>query len=158
MISKNSCGFMAVLIVLLAAVSNSGWGGGLASTSTRRISVSLSQTAATVLAGSTAQFTATVLNDSASKGVNWTVSCSATACGTVSPTATPSGTATTYTAPAMPPASDLKATLTATSADDSTKSVSSNITVHAYSTPFTQTTPTIPPHTDPRITITIPLT
>src|SRR5260370_14999587 len=156
MISKNSVSFMAMLIVLLAAVSNSGCGGGLASTSPRRIRGSLRQTAARVLAGSTAQFTATVPNDSASKGVNWTVSCSATACGTVSPTATPSGTATTYTAPAMPPASDLKVTLTATSVADGTKTASVIITVPAGITvSVAPATATVQPGATAQLTATV---
>ena len=100
----------------------------------------------TVDYGSSVQVTATVSNDPASGGVNWTLtqggtSCSPT-CGTVSPGSTASGTATTYTAPTTPPASDLVVTLTAISASDSTKSASVTITVPAVAvsvSPGTQT-------------------
>lgn len=106
-----------------------GYGGGSATLQT--ISVLVSESATTVQAGATAQVTATVSNDSAGKGVTWTVSCSANACGSVSPTSTPSGMATTYTAPPTPPASDLKVTLTATSVTDGTKTASATVTVPA---------------------------
>ena len=59
--------------------------------------------------GKTLQVTATVTNDPANAGVTWSVSCSTAlpgayvnaTCGTVSSTATPSGTPTTYTAPSF---------------------------------------------------------
>lgn len=95
------------------------------------ISVSITPSKATVQAGGTAQFTALVPNDSANKGVAWTVSCSAAPCGSVSPTATANGVATTYTAPATAPTSSLTVTLTATSVTDGTKTASGTITVPA---------------------------
>jgi hypothetical protein len=89
-------------------------------------SVSVSPTTATVLAGNTKQFTATVTNTS-NTGVTWTVTCSVASCGSLnSSTANP----VTYTAPG-PPASDLTVTLTATSAADNTKKISATITVPA---------------------------
>ncbi|HVB34801.1 MAG TPA: hypothetical protein VNJ52_10580 [Patescibacteria group bacterium] len=98
----------------------------------------------TVNAGSSAQFTATVSNDPASGGVNWTLTQGATpcspTCGSVSPAATASGAATTYTAPTTPPASTLTITLTATSATDNTKSASVTITVPAISVSVSPTT------------------
>lgn len=93
------------------------------------ISVSLSQTTATVQAGATMQFTATVANDPASKGVTWSMTCSAAACGSVSPTTTASGAATTYTAATSAGSSDLQVTLTATSVADTTKTASAAISV-----------------------------
>lgn len=95
------------------------------------ITVDVEPPAATVEAGSTAQFTATVANDPSNKGVTWSVSCSPAPCGTVSPTSTPSGTATTYTAPSTPPMGDLSVTLTATSVGDPTKSALATVTVPA---------------------------
>src|SRR4029077_9521455 len=71
------------------------------------ITVSVAPGASAVQAGATAQFTATVTNDSANKGVTWTVTCSTALCGTVAPTATASGAATTYTAPTNPPSAGL---------------------------------------------------
>src|SRR5262249_19982679 len=55
-------------------------------------------------------------------GVAWTVTCDIPPCGSVSPTSTASGAATTYTAPTPLPASDLGVTLTATSSTNSAAS------------------------------------
>jgi predicted dienelactone hydrolase len=93
------------------------------------VTITLSPSAATVQPGATLQLTATVANDSAAKGVTWMVSCSAPPCGTVSPTATASGSATTYTAPLSSPASTLTVAVTATSVAASSKSASATITV-----------------------------
>jgi hypothetical protein len=93
------------------------------------ITLSLAPTSANVQAGAKAQLTATVTNDGGNNGVNWTISCSAAPCGSVSPTATANGSATTYTAPASPPPSLLTVTLTATSVSDGTKTASATVTV-----------------------------
>lgn len=85
----------------------------------------------TVLAGGTAQFTATVTNDPPNKGVTWAVSCSASPCGTISPGATASGAATTYTAPAAPPASDFRVTITVTCVDNPSEYENVTLTVPA---------------------------
>ena len=95
------------------------------------ITVDVQPASATVEATTTAQFTATVSNDPTNKGVTWTVSCSTTACGSVSPTSTVSGAATTYAAPTTVPSQDLSVTLTATSIADSTKSGTTTVTVPA---------------------------
>jgi len=58
------------------------------------VSVSVAPSSVTLNAGSTQSFTATVVNSAGTPA--WTVSCSASACGSVSPT---SGSSTTYTAP-----------------------------------------------------------
>jgi hypothetical protein len=91
--------------------------------------VTMGATPAAVQPGSTAQVAATVSNDSSNKGVNWMVTCAATACGSVSPTTTASGAPTTYTAPAIPPAGDLTVTITATSAAGGSTAVSANFKV-----------------------------
>jgi C4-type Zn-finger protein len=104
---------------------------GCTSTRVAILSVTVAPSTATVEAGGTASFTATVKNDSSMKGVTWTVSCSATNCGSVSPTTTASGAATTYTAPAAAPSSNLSVTITATSVTKTTKSGSATITVPA---------------------------
>ncbi len=93
------------------------------------IMVSVSPAAATVAPGSTAKFTATVTNDGENKGVAWTVSCPAASCGSVSPTSTPSGTATTYTPPSPPPVGNLTVTLTAASVTNPVASASATITI-----------------------------
>jgi len=77
---------------------------------------------------SQATVSATVANDSQNKGVDWTVSCSGSSCGSFSPAHTASGATTTYTAPASVPAGNT-VTLTATSTADPTKSVSATVTI-----------------------------
>jgi hypothetical protein len=92
------------------------------------ISVAFSGTPPTsLMVGATVSLTAVVTNDSASKGVTWSVTCGSTgtgACGSFSPATTASGAATTYTAPLALPTGNT-VTVSATSVADSTKSVSS---------------------------------
>jgi hypothetical protein len=107
------------------------------------IAVTVRLSTASVQAGGTQQFTATVANDSANKGVNWSVSCSAAQCGSVSPTSTASGVPTTYTAPATPPSSTLTVTITATSQADPSKSSSATITVPAVTVSVAPSTATV---------------
>ena len=83
------------------------------------ITVSVTPTPATVPVGTTAQFTATVANDPANRGVTWAVDCGSPPCGTISPAATASGTPVTYTAPTTLPTGDLNVVITATSVADS---------------------------------------
>jgi pimeloyl-ACP methyl ester carboxylesterase len=104
------------------------------------IAVSVTQSASTVPIGTTAQITATVTGDPADKGVTWSLSCSPAPCGTVSPSPTPSGVATTYTAPAAFPPGDLSVTITATSIANSTVSNSVGITVPGTTVSVTQST------------------
>ncbi len=123
--------FGILLLCWVVALSSFGCGGG---NQTQQqppppISVSFSLAPQTVNTNLTAQFTATVSNDPSNKGVTWTVSCSASPCGTVSPTSTASGTATTYTPPAFV-ANSLSVNVTAASASDKTKSQTVPITVY----------------------------
>ena len=92
------------------------------------ISVTLSTMPPAVLGtGGTASVAATVQNDSAAGGVNW--SCTpAAACGAFSPTSTPSGGMTTYTAPAAVPTGG-SVTIIATSVTDSSKSASAVVQI-----------------------------
>jgi len=78
--------------------------------------------------GATASLTAVVTNDS--KGVNWTVTCGTSPCGSFNPTGTASGAPTTYTAPTATPTPNT-VTVTATSVTDTTKSASATITIGA---------------------------
>jgi hypothetical protein len=97
------------------------------------IAVSLSQATASVAAGGTMSLTATVTNDSANKGVNWTLAgtgCSGASCGTVAPTSSASGVAVTYTAPVSAPTPP-SVTLTATAVGDVSKSAAATITIIA---------------------------
>jgi len=97
------------------------------SITTPTIAVTFSPAApASLVAGTTASLTAAVANDSANAGVKWTVTCGSAACGSISPTSTASGAATTYTAPAIPP-SPATVTITATSVTDTTKTATATI-------------------------------
>jgi len=107
------------------------------------VSVSISPTYANVPVNGPQPFTATLANDTADKGVTWTLTqadgtaCNGSACGTVSPTSTTSGTATTYTAPATP----MTVLLKATSVADSTQTAYATIVVQPVSVtvlPMTQ--------------------
>src|SRR2546426_8537313 len=93
---------------------------------TPTITVSISPAIAAVQAASTARLTATVANDTSNGGVTWTVSCSATQCGTIAPVTTLSGAAATYTAPATSP-SNMNIAVTATSVTDKSKAASSTL-------------------------------
>ncbi len=93
------------------------------------ISVALSPTAANVQAGiGTQNFTATLTNDTGSKGVTWSLSgtgCSGTTCGTLTNV---TATSVTYNSPASAP-SPAAVTLKATSVADTTKNATAAITV-----------------------------
>ena len=145
MSSKSHLSLASILVGLAFALSNFGCGGGeqTAATLPGPISVSVSPASANVQAGGTQQFTATVANDSANKGVSWSVSCSAAPCGSVSPTSTASGAVTTYSARSTAPASSLTVTLTATSVADTTKYAAATITTPAIQL-LTITTTSLP--------------
>ncbi len=93
------------------------------------ISVSLSPSAQTTIdQGQSLNFTATVTNDTSGSGVTWSMSgtsCSGTACGTF---ANKTATAATFNAPATVSA-NMTVTVMATSAKDTTKSVTSTVVV-----------------------------
>ena len=134
--------WLALIAITATSVSNSGCGGG-SSASGPPITVSLSSAAASVPAGTSVTFNASVTNDPASKGVAWSVSCAAVPCGTVSPATTASGVDVTYTAPASPPATDLQVTLAATSVTDSSKSARATVTVQAIAVSAAPSTATV---------------
>ena len=95
------------------------------------ISVSILSPPASAQINAQVTLLATIANDvSANPEVTWTVTCGATACGSLSPTTTKIGVQTTYTAPAAIPAGG-SITLTATSVTDPTKSASVNIVITA---------------------------
>jgi len=94
------------------------------------VSVSISPTSAAVQVSTTANFTATVQNDSANQGVTWTLSgsgCSGTACGMLS---NKTASSVTYTAPAAVPTPPA-VTLTAISVSDPSESADAAVTVTA---------------------------
>ena len=101
------------------------------------VSVKITQGVPTssIVQGTTAPLIATVSNDPASGGVDWTVSCgSAGACGSFSPAHTASGVATTFTAPSAVPSAN-NVTITATSTTDPSKSDKQIVTVTAGAPP-----------------------
>ena len=88
-----------------------------------------------IVQATTAPLVATVTNDPASGGVDWTVSCGSTgACGSFSPTHTASGVATTFSAPVAVPSGNT-VTITATSTTDPTQSDKQTVTVTAGAPP-----------------------
>ncbi len=82
----------------------------------------------TMQAGASAQIRAVLNNDTTDAGVNWTVLCASTACGSFDPVQTTSGEATTYTAPATVPVGGT-VQVTATSMADPTKAASATISI-----------------------------
>ena len=80
-------------------------------------------------AGGTATVSATVTNDTANAGVNW--SCSPMgSCGSFNPASTASGSNSTYTAPGSVPAGG-SVTITATSVTDAFKKTNASVTIRA---------------------------
>jgi hypothetical protein len=137
------------LLICVAAISALvGCGGGSSSVTTPpppAISVALSPTPPTMLqVGTKTSLTAVVTNDSSNAGVDWSVACASSACGSFSPTHTASGTATTYTAPATVPSPDT-VKVTATSTADNAVSASANITITMLPPPITVTFNPAPP-------------
>lgn len=127
---------------VFAVVTFGGCGGGASTTSdpapvSITVSVAVAPATASVQAGLTQAFTASVANDSANKGVTWALSgagCSGATCGTLSATSSASGVAVTYTAPAVVP-NPASVTLTATSVADGTKTAAAVVTITAAPPP-----------------------
>ena len=98
------------------------------------ISISINPPSFTIFLGWEESFSATVTNDPANAGVNWTMSapgfdCSAVDCGSFSPNHTASGDSIQYMAPSGATAYASQVNLTATSATDKTVSASASITI-----------------------------
>ncbi len=124
--------FLATLAVLLSACGGGGGGGG---GSSLPIQVAYSPPLPTAIqVGNTASLSATVTNDGSASGVNWTVICSSSDCGSFNPIQTASGAQTTYTPPAAVPGGG-SVTITATSVADSTKSASGTVTITGGANP-----------------------
>jgi dienelactone hydrolase len=95
-----------------------GGGSGVGGAAGGPLTVTVASAAPSVPPGTSTLLTATVTNDPGNRGVNWTVSCPTAPCGSVSPLQTPSGVATTYSAPGSAQATDLPVTITATSVSE----------------------------------------
>jgi hypothetical protein len=91
------------------------------------ITVSVAAESPTVGAGGTDLVSATVANDVSNSGVDWTLSCSTSDCGTID-AHTASGTAATYTAPVTIPGSG-EVTIRATSTADTSAYGKTSVTV-----------------------------
>jgi len=83
----------------------------------------------TLQRGASVAFRVVLNNDDTNAGVNWTVICGSSACGSFDPAETTSGVTTTYTAPATAPTGN-SVQVTATSIADPTKSASAKITIN----------------------------
>jgi len=127
----------SLLAAFALAVTVVGCGGSSSNPPTpQAISVSISPAPpSSIDAGSSINVTAVVSNDSANAGVKWSVSCSLSACGSVSAASTASGTATKYSAPASV-ASQTSVIITATSVSDSTKSATATISISPANAPI----------------------
>ncbi len=148
-----SAGDLSVGLVATSVTNTSATGG--ANITVPGLDISVTPGSATVQAGATTQFTATVTNDAANKGVTWTVTCSASPCGTVSPAATASGVATTYTAPPSPPASNLDVTVTATSVTNTAAFSAADVTVLAITVSATPGSALLPESVPHQFTATV---
>jgi predicted dienelactone hydrolase len=97
------------------------------------VTVTVTPPVSQVLYGGTVPNIVAVVNDDpAHQGVTWSLQpCGVTQCGSISPNATSSGGAITYTAPTTPPASDLTVTIVASSVSDPNQQGSVSITVPA---------------------------
>jgi hypothetical protein len=131
MFKRMFAGHLFAATVVLGLASCGGGGG----SNQYPISVAFSTAPpSSISIGTTASVAAIVSNDAANGGVNWSVTCSAGACGSFSPTSTANGDPTTYTPPSAVP-SPASVTITATSVTDSTKKASASVTITAPSGP-----------------------
>ena len=125
----------ALGILFAALIAASCGGGGNGGHSTTGVAITISPTTASVPAGDTQRFTATVTG-TANTAVNWTVNDvvgGVATVGTISPTGL-------YTAPAAVPSPDAVG-VKATSAADSTKSASAQVTITSPVPTLTTLTP-----------------
>ena len=121
---------LTVILVSLAAAFMAACGGG----NTNVISIGFSQAPPAVLQTSTAiPVNAVVVNDNSNAGVDWTVTCGSSDCGSFNPTHTASGSATTYTGPASVP-TGTTVTITATATASSSAVATGTVTITTGST------------------------
>src|SRR5437763_11740777 len=119
-------------VAVLSTLTFDSCGGGSPMMARLQISVVLSASASSIEATGTDPVTAIVTGDDSGKGVTWSVSCSASDCGSVAPGSGAPGTFTsTYSAPSIPPPTDMTITIKAVSVADSSKSGSVMVTLSA---------------------------
>ena len=121
-----------------------------------QIAVDVRPARATVPTGGALTFDATVANDAISGGVTWTLSCSSSACGTLSATSSVSGEGITYTAPAVAP-TPASVKVMATSVTDRTRHATATvaITTAVISVSITPTATTLPVSNSQSFTATV---
>jgi len=124
---------IVLLIGVSAIAALVGCGGGSSTTTPPPPTVSIAFGAAppsSLTVSQPASVSANVSGDSSNAGVDWTVTCGSSACGSFSPAHTASGVSTTYTAPPSVPSGG-KVSIVATATADATKSVAANVTITA---------------------------
>ena len=120
--------YLAAFFSTLAALALAACGGG-GSAPPAAVSISFGAAPPASLAtGATSTISAVVSNDGTNAGISWSISCSSSACGSISPATSASGASVTYAAPTSDP-SPASVTIVAKSAADSTKSVSATINI-----------------------------
>jgi hypothetical protein len=121
----------ALLLAVLAVVCVSSFVSGCSSSThaAPAITVQLAPPPPASLEVSTSvQLSAQTVNDTAAAGVDWTVTCTSSDCGSLAPAHTASGAATTYTSPMTVP-TGVTVTITAASTTDSTATATATITI-----------------------------
>ena len=122
---------LSVIFVGIFAAFMAACGG---SNNNNGISIGFSQAPpAAMQTGAAISVNAVVVNDNANKGVDWTVTCGGSDCGTIAPAHTDSGSATTYTAPASVPTGNT-VTITATATASSSATTVGTVTITSGST------------------------
>jgi hypothetical protein len=112
----------------LAALALAACGGG-GSAPPAAVSISFGAAPpASLTTGAKSSISAVVNNDGTNAGISWSISCSSSACGSISPVTSASGVSVTYTAPSSVP-SPAGVTITAKAAADTTKSVSATVNI-----------------------------
>jgi hypothetical protein len=140
MTTRNRVSLLGTMFSMVLAASHFGCGGSSTTPPPPAILVLVSPEAGTVQAGAAKNF---VANASNSSGIAWSVSCSATPCGSISPTSTASGAPATYTAPSTAPTNDLKVTLSAAATTDPTQIGTAIVTVPAILVTLSSTTASV---------------
>jgi hypothetical protein len=130
--------FLALSVLALASL----WACGGSSTSAGLSITFAKQPPASLQSGSQATISTTVTNDSGGKGVDWTLACASSICGSLNPIHTASNSPTTFTAPAVIPTGNA-VTITATATADTSKTATATvlITGAAISIAFVQAPP-----------------
>jgi hypothetical protein len=123
----NRKALLAVLVVVAVATFVSGCSS--SKKAAQPITVQLAPAPPTSMeVSTTTQIAAQLVNDTAAAGVDWSVTCTSSDCGSIAPAHTASGGATTYTAPATVPTGG-SVTVTAASTTDPTATASATITI-----------------------------